>query len=402
MDVRGKGFKEYIRVEEALKRLEDYNYPLGYEEVNLLEALDRVNYEDIYSNYDLPPLDKAAMDGYALRAEDTFGASPQNPIILRLTDKENISKGEAKYVNTGNPLPKNSNAVLMVEEAKKISEEEIEVYHPVTPWKNVARVGEDLKKGELILKKGIIITPQDIALLASLGLSKLKVVRRLKVGVLSTGNELVDVGSEKGLEEVYDVNRYSLSSLCIKMGCEVLDLGIAKDDLEDIKIRLERGLKEADLVLVSGGSSVGEKDLMVDVINSIKGKVIFHGLALRPGAPTGLFLVKDKLIFSLPGYPVSSMVAFDALVKPCIYKILKAIPPKEKKIKVKMAKRVPSIGGLRSYVRVKLVDSDLAEPIRIFGAGIISSLAKADGIVIVPEDKEGIEEGEEVEVILLR
>ncbi|MEM4310857.1 MAG: molybdopterin molybdotransferase MoeA [Nitrososphaerales archaeon] len=407
MDVRDKGFKHYIRIDEAIKRIEEHlkGYSLGYEEVNLLDSLDRVNYENIFSEVDIPSVNRAAMDGYSVKADDTLGATKHNPILLKLSRDGKISKGEAKYTATGSPIPEGADALVMVEEAKKISDEEIEVYQSVPPWKNIARVGEDVKKGELLIERGKIINPQQIALLAALGYSKIKVVKKPKIGIISTGNELVEVGIKKDEDQVYDVNRYSLSSLCKKIACDVIDFGIAKDDINEIRDKVFRSLKEAQITLISGGTSVGERDLIPDVINSFQNsKFLFHGVALRPGAPAGAALIDNRIVFLLPGYPVSTMVCFDALVKPIIYKLMGAIPPKESKVKAKMLRRAATIGGLRTYVRVKLLENHglFAEPIRTFGAGIISSMSKADGIIIVPEDKEGLEEGEEVEVTLLR
>jgi len=380
----------------------------------LEEAYGRVLAEDIISKIDVPNFDKSAMDGYAVIAEDTYEASIFNPILLKIVGKNPIGEepkvylnhGEAVEVSTGSPLPKNANAVILLEWTKKISENLIEVYHSVHPWENVTRIGDDLRKGEVVLKKGVKLLPQDIGVLKVLGLEKIKVFKKPKVALISTGDELVESIKDLKPFKVIDVNKPILTGMIIESGGEPIDLGLAKDDFNEIKMKIKEGLEKADMIILTGGTSVGEKDLVPEAINSLGFPgVISHGIAIRPGGATCLSVLNGKPVFGLSGYPVAAIIGFKLFVKPLIQIFLGSSQDLMVKLRVKAARRIPSPPGVKSFVRViikKFGKNYLAEPISTSGSGILSSIVKANGIIEIPEESEGIEEGEEVEAYLFR
>ncbi len=417
-EVKARGFTEQTPIEEALKKyLREVKIEvLPSENVRIAEALGRVLAEDAASEVDVPHFDRSAVDGYAVRSHDTFGASPTNPIVLDVVGAVEVGQVPEFIVNelkaarvaTGAPIPEGADSVVMLEYTEIIDDNKIEIYRPVTPGQNVSQKGEDVKKGEKVLSRGTVLQPQDIAILAAIGKVEVKVVRKPRVAILSTGNELVEPEHEVAIGKTVDSNRFFLLAAVKDAGGEPLDFGIAKDDATEIKSRISNGLATADLVLVSGGTSVGERDLAPEAVNSLgKPGVVVHGVAMRPGKPTALAAVNGKPVILLPGYPVATMMAFNTFVKPLISKML-GTPvgkPPGHVVKAVMARRVPSSPGVRDFVRVIVKKADngyVADLVRTRGAGIISSMVKANGLVIIPEEKEGIEEGEEVEVILLR
>lgn len=413
MDVRDRGFAKQITVDEALKRFFasiKFKKPKK-ESVTLLDSVNRVLAEDIISEFDIPHFDRAAMDGYAVRAEDTFGTSPDSPMLLKVVDRIDIGdrktikigKGEAVRVATGAIMPKGSNAVVMIEYTSRIGDS-VEIYRSVTPFENVSVRGEDVRAGETVLRKGTILKPQDVGMLAAVGRKKVEVLRKPVVAVFSTGDELVDAGKipEKG--EVIDVNRYAVLSALRILGCETLDFGISKDTKEELREKFEAALNNSDMIIVSGGTSVGEKDLLPEIISEL-GRIIVHGVATKPGMPAGLAVVKNKPVIMLPGFPVAALVAFYNFAPPILEKILGTRIWERRYIKAKALRRIPSKEGLRTFTRViikKINEGFLAEPVRTSGSGILSSMMKSHGFAIIPEDSEGVEEGEEVEVLLLR
>jgi len=413
---RLKGFRETTKVDEALKTLFGaYSPPrLEAETLPLDEALGRVLAEDLVAPGDLPAFDRAAMDGYAVVAEDTFGASQSNPVALRLVAQIlmgvppsfTVQRGEAAEITTGAPMPQGADAVLMLEYARRLDDSEVEALAAVTPGENVSRRGEDVVRGEVILRRGARMRPWDLALMAALGLDSVDVLRKPKVALLSTGSELVEVGATPKPGEVIDVNRLLLAGLVREIGGEALSLGITEDSVSALAARIKHGLECADLVLVTGGTSVGRTDLVPDAINSLgKPGMLLHGLSLRPGRPTGLALIDGKPIVSLPGFPVSASVAFQAIVEPLLLRLLGAEPKPHPTVFARMARRVPSATGGRTVVRVvvtKTGEGYVAEPLRAAGSGILSSLVRANGLILVPEEKEGVEKDELVEVQLLR
>jgi len=404
--VRLRGFQKLTSTEEALQlffkelrieRLKTVSVPLH-------SALNHVLAEDIVAKEDLPRFDRSAVDGYAVKAEDTFVTSQFKPKILQITDEYEIDSKQAKQVWTGNPIPKGANAVVMLENTKQTNKE-IEVWIPVTPGENVSRRGEDVQKGEVAVKAGTRLKPQHLGLIAALGIAEVKVVEKPKIAILATGNELMKIGAKPREDQIFEVNSIILSALCHELDAEPVDLGIAKDNLDNISERIKIGLEKADVVLTTGGTSVGVSDLVPEVVNKIgKPGVIVHGVAMRPAMPTALAVVDGKPIIILSGNPVAAMVGFEVFARPLIRKML-GLKQEEFRplVKAKITKRLSTTLGRKTFVRVRVFQSDgefFAEPISTRGSGIISTMTKANGYVVVPENREGLEEGESVSVYL--
>lgn len=383
------------------------------ETVPVSTALGRGLARDVVSEVDVPPFDKAAMDGFAVIAEDTYGAIATVPVFLRsvgsvrigVAPTARLKKGEAVSIVTGGQMPQGANAVVMVEYTKQREDGTVELSDEVHPAENVARVGEDVQRGTVVLKKGTLILPQDLGMLTYLGLDEIVVAKKLSVAVLSTGSELHD-GSASASGKIPDVNRPILMGAIRELGCEPVDLGIVADEFEQIRSRLEQGIRTADIVLVTAGTSVGPGDIVPKVINSFgKPGMLVHGVAMRPSMPTGLAVVNGKPVISLPGYPVSAYLAFLEFVHPLVSYMLETNFLPRPAVKAKLSRRITGILGSRTYVRVLVTASEggfVAEPVRTSGAGILSSLIQANGFIIVPEQMEGYEEGQTVDVELFR
>lgn len=417
-DVRLRGFLERVRVDEALKRFFStvaLDKPRA-EEVGIDNGLGRILAEDVYALYDVPPFDRSAMDGYAVRSIDTVGASVTNSIVMKIVGvsetghqtQVTLGRFDAVRISTGAPLPEGADAVVMLEYTHELGQDKIEIYRSVTPYENVSRRGEDIKKGSKVLGRGTLLQPQDIGILAALRIEKARILRKLRIAVLSTGDELVELGEEVQPGKIIDVNRHTLMAAVRELGCEAVDLSIARDNLDDIRSGLTEGIRLADLILVSGGISVGAKDLVPEVVNNLgKTGIIVHGVSIRPGMPTALAAIGNKPLILSPGSPVAALIAFRVFVEPIVAKMLGISPGyvKGQTIEAKMARKVASPVGLRTFLRVmvrKVDDGYVAEPIRTSGSSIISSLVRANGIVQIPERKEGVEKDESVEVELLR
>ncbi|MEN2974745.1 MAG: gephyrin-like molybdotransferase Glp [Candidatus Caldarchaeales archaeon] len=412
---REERFKRLTSVDKALRILEDLFVGLKekeLEEVSLLDSLNRVCGEDIFAPMDVPSHDRSAVDGYAVIAEDTFGASILNPVEFRIVGRSRagdigqslkIGRGEAVEVATGASLPINANAVVMVEDAKEVGGDLLEVYRPVHPFQNVSRRGEDFRSGEMVIGKGTKIKPWHIGALASLNISRVKVFARPRIGVLSTGDELIELGSELRPGKILNSSKPMLMSLISSSGCEPVDLGTVGDDVELIKKKILDGVKLCDAVIVTGGTSMGKSDLVPEAVRGL-GRILVHGLTIRPGKPTGFGVIDGKPIFMLSGFPVASLVGFNLLVKPFIEALLRTPTETSPRIVGRLTRRVASLSGTRSFVRVRVIKSGekyLVDPLILTGSGLISTLTKANGILVVPEDLEGYDEGEEVEVELI-
>ena len=404
--MRLRGFQKLTPIEHALQLLFDN---LSIERLNLVtvplhEALNRVLAEDIIAEEDLPRFDRSAVDGYAVKAEDTLEASQFKPKTLRIIDGNEVDGKQAKQVWTGNHIPKGANAVVMLENTNRI-DRKIEVWTSVTPGENVSRKGEDIQKGEAAVKAGTRLKPQHLGLIAALGIAEVKVVKRPKIAILATGNELVETGSKLGEDQIFEVNRLILSALCRELDAEPVDLGIVKDDEDEILGKLKIGFEMADVVMTSGGTSVGVSDLVPEVVNKIgEPGVIVHGVAMRPAMPLALAIVDGKPMIILSGNPVAAMIGFEVFARPLICRMLR-LEKEERRltVKTKITKRVSTALGRKTFVRVRVLQRNgkfLAEPISTLGSGIISTMTKANGYVVVPENREGIEKGETVSVYL--
>ncbi len=402
---RLKGFKKLTRVDDALALFLEELKPtrLGIDHIPINEAWQRVAAENVTAPSDLPLFERSAMDGYALIASDTFGASEFKPALFKLTDEDSVDKGEARQIWTGGMIPKGADAVVMLEHTSK-TESGIRVIAAVTPGENISKRGEDVRKSEIVVKAGTRLLPQHLGLLAGLGITHINVVKKPKAALLSTGNELVELGQKPRLGQVVDVNGTILSASCKQIGAETINLGITRDDLEKIKDRIANGVGQADVVITTGGTSVGHADLVPTAVNSLgKPGVIVHGIAMRPAMPTALAMVRGKPVFILSGYPVAAMFGFEVFVRPVILRLLGIRDEHRPMLKAKLTRRVASALGRRVYLRVRVFKERgefFAEPIRTKGSGVLSTMTKANGYVVIPEDRNGLEDNEAVIVYL--
>jgi molybdopterin molybdotransferase len=403
---RLKGFQKLTLIDEALQKWLDILQIKKPREaiVPLGEALNRVLAADLVAEEDLPRFDKSAVDGYALKAEDTTGATQFKPVKFQITEAEEVGVKQARQIWTGNPLPKGANAVVMIEHTKK-SDEKLEVSMQLATGGNVSKKGEDVKKGEKILEAGIRLNPYHIALLAAMGKNTVKVAEKPRVAILATGNELAEAGSKPVGNQIFDSNRVMLTAMCRELGAELLDLGIAKDDLAEIGEKLKIGLRSCDAVITSGGTSVGGLDLVPDVVNnSGKPGVVVHGVALRPAMPTAVAAVDGKPVMILSGNPVAAVIGFEVFGRPLICRMLgmKDAEPRPT-VNAFMTRKVAAALGRRTFVRVRVTRRNgefQAEPVSARGSGSISTMTRGNGFVVVPENREGVAEGEVVEVCL--
>ncbi len=403
--IRLTGFQELTPIDEALDKFFRKLQPkkLGTVPVPVKEALKRVTAKDIIAERSIPPFDRSAVDGYALKAENTVEASQFKPKTLRLVTKDSVRKGEAKEIWTGNALPKGSDAVVMLEHTEKANCE-IKVLISLNPGANVSKRGEDLMKGEVVVGEGVKLRPQHLGLLASMGIEEVETAGRPKVALLATGDELVSLGEKLEPNQIIEINSIILSGMCTELGAEAFSLGIAKDNEKEIEEKIRAGLGKADAVITTGGTSVGAHDLVPKVIAQIEPhSIVAHGIAMRPGMPTALAVVQRKPVIILSGNPVAAAVGFEVFARPLIQKLQGSKSDTRVKVKAKMARRVVGVLGRHVFLRVKVIEKGgefVADPVRIKGSGIITTMTKANGYVIIPKDREGLKENELVTVHL--
>ena len=412
MGIKEYGFMRLTPVDEALKTfLEALKpKPLGVEEVPSEEAFGRVLAEDVLAPVDAPGFDRSAMDGYAVRAEDTFGASPTSPALLRVVGRVEtnlppelrVGSGEAVEVSTGSPIPPGADAVVMLEHARRVGDR-LEVYRPVASWENVDRAGMDYRRGSVVLRRGRMLRAQDVAALLMLGVASVRVYRRPRVALLSTGDELVESFSDLAPGRVVDVNRPMLKLLLSSMGCVPVDLGISGDSVEEVSERVSKGLRGADALIVSGGTSVGRRDVVPEALERLGADVVVHGVAMSPSRPTLLAVASGKPVIAMSGPPAAALMCFEVFARPVLARLMGVEGYVRPHVRARLSRRAPSRLGVRSYVRVKLTQGPeglLAEPVAARGSGLLSTVAGADGYVVVPEDRDGLEAGELVDVYL--
>jgi molybdopterin molybdotransferase len=400
--VKLKGFQKLTLTDQALQAwFSALNIGKPKENlVSLQDALGRVLVEDLFAREALPRFDKSAMDGYALKSADLVGASQSKPVILQLTHADRLDAMQAKQVWTGTPIPEGADAVVMLENTEKRGGE-LEVWSQITPWTNISKIGEDIKKGDLLVKVGTRLNPYHMGLAAALGHTNLKVTHKPKIAIIATGNEIVEVAAERASNQIYDSNKTLISAMCHELGAETTDLGIAKDDIDEITEKIKSALKTSDVVITTGGTSVGGLDLVPEVVNKLgKPGVIVHGVALRPAMPTGVAMLEGKPVLILSGNPVAAVIGFEVFGRPLICKLL-GMPQTEFRpmVKAVLMRRITSVLGRKTYVRVRVTmkNGDLfAEPVSAKGSGSISTMTQSNGYLIVPENREGISEGETI------
>ena len=394
---------------EAWLKLEPFLSPISrIETVSTADALARVLAEDMVAPSALPSFARSAMDGYAVRAEDTFGASEGLPAYLTVTGELrmgapaeiSLASGQAALIHTGGMLARDADAVVMVENTRQVDASTIEVVRPVARGENVIQIGEDITEGEVLLSRGSLLRAQDIGGLLALGIIDVCVFQRVRVALISTGDELVPPEEEPGPGQVRNTNAYTLASLAARTGAVPLRLGIIKDDYEALCQAAQKGMREADVVVISAGSSVSIRDMTADVINSMgQPGILVHGVSLKPGKPTILALVDGKPVFGLPGNPGSAMITFGLFVVPAIQRLGGCRQlPRPCETRARLVRNIPSAAGREDYVVVRLEERDgelWAEP--MFGkSNLLFPMIKADGIAVVPLDKGGLAAGEEV------
>ncbi len=400
-------------IAEVLARLEQFP-PLETETVPLTAAWNRVLAADVAAAADVPEFDRATMDGYAVRARDTFGASPGSPAWLTIVGEiamgaeasAPLGPGEVMRVSTGGMLPPGADAVVMVEYTQELGDQTLEVYRSVAPLENVVQRGEDVQAGAVLLTAGSRLRPQDLGLLAALGVATVPVTRQPRVAIIATGDEIVPITATPKSGQMRDANSYALAAQVQAYGGIPRLLGIIPDQLAAWRQTIAEALAEADLLLLAGGSSVGTRDLAVTAIQSFPdAEIQIHGVAISPGKPTILATIGGTPLFGLPGHPVSAMVVMDILVKPLLQRLLgqnAAAPVWGRTLAARLSRNLASTPGREDFVRVRLRSGDdglWAEPV-LGKSGLISTMVKADGLIRIPLQVEGLEQGETVEVMV--
>jgi molybdenum cofactor synthesis domain-containing protein len=409
-------FRKLVTFEEA-KRTIDENFKLaliGDEDVALLEAYNRVLKEDLIAPMDVPSFDRSTVDGYAVKAENTFGADENQPVLLNISgaifagEQPTMTLGneEAVEIVTGAPLPKGANAVVMVEDVERL-DNHLQVYTTVTPYTNVMKKGSDIKFGETVLHAGQILGASEIGALAALGLTKTRCFKPPIIAVLSIGNEITEPGKILPEGKIFDINTYSLSTAIIECGAKPVFFGVIPDDKDSLSKTLTTTLASADMVITSGGVSVGPHDYTPQIVDSLgKPGVVISGIAIKPGKPTTVAFAQNKPIFSLPGNPTAALLMFYLLIRPIIQRLCGKTTNDMRSIRAFAGTKLFSARGRRTFVMIRLIlDIEkyrlIAEPI-VETSGAITSLTEADGFVEIPENQQYIDKDEEVIVKLFR
>lgn len=408
-----KVFRTLVTIEDALAELHKHfrPEPTSTDEIRVSDSMGRTLAQDIISPIDVPGFDRAAMDGYAVIAEDTFGADDDNPKKLKIVGRceagqqisISVNRGEAIEISTGAPVPRGSNAVVMVEHTRHINST-LEIFRSVVPGENIAAAGSDIMAGELVLRKTETITPREVGVLAALGTERIKVFKKPRVAILSTGNELVPPGASLTYGKVYDINASAIAASVAECGGEPIRLGIVPDDSVLIEQKLKQALQQAEMVLTSGSTSAGAGDLVYRIIDNLgKPGVLVHGISVKPGKPALVAVVDGKPLIGLPGYPTSALMIFHALVAPVLREMSGLTRRAAVVVDAKLALKVVSAKGRRELLPVHLARTAtgqyLAYP-TVGGSGAITSFSLSDGFIDIPDTVSFVEEGEQVKVHL--
>jgi len=399
-----------ITVAEALRQILPNINPLGLEKINLLNALGRVMGEDVKAGRNIPPKDNSAMDGYALRFEDTAGASPEHPVILEVIEdipagavpRKSIAAGQASRIMTGAPIPEGADAVLRMEDTEKDGRL-VRIKAKARCKQDIRMAGEDVREGAVVIRRGSIVRPAEIGMLASLGRSFISVYQRPLVAVLATGNELVDIDENSSPWTIINSNSYSIAAQVMDLGALTMQMGIAKDEREDLAAKFQTALR-ADVVISSGGVSVGDYDLVKDIMKELGSKMQFWQVAMRPGRPLVYGTIGNILLFGLPGNPVSSMISFEQFIRPALLKMMGHKKIFRKAVKAILKENIEKRKGLTHFIRAIVSFTDgryTASTTGEQGSGILKSMVMANGLIVASEDAESIKAGSEVLVQLL-
>jgi putative molybdopterin biosynthesis protein len=407
-------FRKLVSLDEAQRILKDHfsQKPIGVEQIRISQACNRVLARDVIASINVPPFDRATVDGYAVKAEDTFGAEENRPIALEFSGDIpvgmlpgiTVERGTAAGIVTGAPLPKGADAVAMMEyTAKKGST--IVLRHPVSRGENVMKAGSDIKRGETILEKSEVLSSRTIGVLAAVGLTEVEVHKRPIVAVLSTGAEIVDPGERLPPGRIYDINTHTLSAAVEECGGTPINFGVIPDEIDHLETMIQKALNSADVVMTSGGVSVGPKDIVPKVLAALDAPgVIVHGVAMKPGKPTTIAVVNGKPVFSLPGHPTSALLAFHMFARPTISRMGGRVGEPFAVLKALAATRMFPAKGRRTFIMVKLAKdgsgSLLASPVPLGLSGAITTLTKAEGFIEIREERQFIDVGDEIAVYL--
>jgi len=408
--------KEFFKVTDLQKVLEyRTEFPqVATEEIPLLETVGRILAEDMVADVDLPDFPRAIVDGYALQGASTFGASDGNPAYLTVTGsiamgespELTIGPGQAVRIATGGMLPRGTDSVVMIEHTEAIDDTTIEVYRSVAPGQNLIAIGEDIKKQTGVLLKGQMIRPQETGLLAALGKQQVAVYQKPVIGIISSGDEIVPISETPSRGQIRDINTYTLSGLIHATGAQATSFGIVRDDFEILFEKCKLALEQCDMILISGGSSVGARDFTVDVLSALRdAKILVHGISISPGKPTILAKVQNKAFWGMPGHVASAMIVFSRVVKPFVEYLSgqTAATQKELRLQAKLSRNVAARQGRIDFIRVELRLEEgclWADPV-LGKSGLISTMVKADGLVEIDINTEGLDKGTEVKVIPL-
>ena len=386
--------------------------PVAADLVPLSEISGRVLAADIVSDGNLPDFARATMDGYAVRAASTYGASEGNPAYLSVkgtvamgeSPRFSIGPGEAARISTGGMLPSGTDSVIMIEHTEPIDDVTIEVYRSVAPGQHQIEKGEDFKKGDTILSAGQRLRPQETGLLAAFGIKQVKVFQQPVIGIISTGDEVIPIDESPQVGQIRDINSYTLSSLVKEAGGVPMVFGIVGDDFDALLDKCTRAFEQTDMTLISGGSSVGSRDFTIEVFSSLPdATILFHGIPISPGKPTILADVRHKPFWGLPGHVVSAMIVFTVIVRPFLERIAGLSPQRWRhfRIPATLTRNISSAQGRIDYIRVRLNERNgtfWAEPI-LGKSGLINTMVKADGLIEIGIHTEGLDQGSAVEVI---
>ena len=398
-------FGDVITLEAALAILDKTGAPIDrIETIALAEANGRVLAADVVARRDVPPFSRAGMDGYAVRARDTQGASRAHPrtvtkvgtVYTGEISAIPVLDGQCIEISTGAPMPDGADAVVMVEETDSDLGAAVIIFAEVQPQQNVGARGADIQSGQVVVAAGETLNSSRLGALAAIGTSSVKVYERPRVAILSTGNEIVEPGQELKPGQIYDINRFTISAVVAENGGIPVPHPPAPDTLDALLATLD-ALAACDIVVFSGGSSVGERDLIRDAI-AARGTLLFHGVAVKPGKPTGLGFVNGKPVFAMPGYPTSCLSNAHMLLVPMLRRIARLGPKIRKTLSVPLARRIASAAGRHQFYTVR-IEGGTAVP-AFKASGDITSMSRADGYIEIPEDVEIVEAGKIVEVTL--
>ena len=406
--------KEFFKVTD-LETVLNYRsaFPqVGLEQISLPEAVNRILAEDIVADEDLPDFPRAIVDGYAVQGASTFGAGESNPAYLSVSGniamgqspEFEVAPGEAAKIATGGMVPWGADSVVMIEHTEALDDKTIEVYRSVAPGQNMIAIGEDIKKQACVLGKGQIIRPQEAGLLAALGKQQITVYSKPALGIISTGDEIIPISQTPRVGQIRDINTYTLAGLIHDVGAKAVSYGIVRDDFERLFEKCKLALDQCDMVLISGGSSVGTRDFTLDVLTGLQdAKVLVHGISISPGKPTILAKVKNKALWGLPGHVVSAMIVFSRIVHPFVEHIRGQSGKANQALRLpaRLSRNVASKQGRVDFIRVRLRRDGRqlwADPV-LGKSGLISTMVNANGLIQIDINTEGLNKGDVVEVI---